>query len=43
MNVSNHWAWSQGVGLLVRFLGHKKGIWSKLAAHETMIQALRME
>lgn len=24
MEISNHWAWSQGVGLLVRFLGHKR-------------------
>ena len=24
MKVSNHWAWSQGVGLLVHFLGHKR-------------------
>ena len=23
MKVSNHWGWSQGVKLLVRFLGHK--------------------
>ena len=22
--VSDHWAWSHGVGLLVRFLGHKR-------------------
>ena len=22
--VSNHWAWSHGVGLLVHFLGHKR-------------------
>ena len=39
MKVLKPLGWSQGVGLLVRFLGHKKGIWSKLAAHETMIQA----
>ena len=24
MKVSNHWVWSQGVGLLVRFLGLKR-------------------
>ena len=24
MRVSNHWAWSQGVRLLVRFLGHRR-------------------
>ena len=24
MEVSNHWAWSQGVGLLVRFLSHRR-------------------
>ena len=24
MNVLNHWAWSQRIGLLVRFLGHKR-------------------
>ena len=39
---SNHWAWSQEGRLLVHFLGHKRDIWSKLAAHETMIQAKMM-
>ena len=43
MKVSNHWAWSQGVGLLVRFLGQKREIWSKVAAHGTMFQVKRME
>jgi len=23
---SNHWAWSHGLGLLVRFLGHKRNM-----------------
>jgi len=43
MRVSNHWAWSQGVGLVVHFLGHKREMWSKIAAYEAMIQAKRME
>jgi len=24
VRISNHWAWSNGLGLLVRFLGHKR-------------------
>ena len=26
IKVSNHWAWSRRVGLLVRFLGHKRNM-----------------
>ena len=43
MIVSNHWAWSQGVGLLVCFLGHKREKWSKIAAHEIIFQVKTMD
>ena len=43
LEVSNHWAWSRGGGLLVRFLITTGGKWSKIAAHETMFQVLMME
>jgi len=34
--VSNHWAWSRGENLLVRFLDNSEGKWSKIVEHETM-------